>query len=191
MGWGLGTVAEWVNSSEGICSQPYGYSLQETGNKFWWCQAYCGTPQDNQNCFSLTALLKQMGNTFWSYQTPQDNWKCLFSAVLCLQSTRNRRKACCREHLVTMFPIEFYPKGDCLKLRIPICGAAMANSEQFRMQKMTCVNPYLQRVFSFSAFFVLMLEKKNYGTESIKTGSGCFHTWATTDCYTSPMGEKN
>ena len=59
------------------------------------------------------------------------------------------------------------------------------------MREMTCVNPlYLRRVFSFSAFFVLILEKKNHGAKSTKTGSGCFHTRATADCYTSPAGKK-
>ena len=43
----------------------------------------------------------------------------------------------------------------------------------------------------FLTFLVLIFEKKTNGTKSIKTGSGCFHTLATADCYTSPSGEKN
>ena len=33
---------------------------------------------------------------------------------------------------------------------------------QFRMRQMTCVNPYLRRVFSFSAYFGLIFEKESH-----------------------------
>ena len=55
---------------------------------------------------------------------------------------------------------------------------------------MSCVNPYLQCIFNFSAFFGLILEKKRHGAQWIKTGSDQFHTWATANCYTSPTWKK-
>ena len=54
-----------------------------------------------------------------------------------------------------------------LKLRIHICDAEAATGVRFRMRWMTCENPYLPRVFSFTAFFVLILEKKSHGAKWI------------------------
>ena len=56
---------------------------------------------------------------------------------------------------------------------------------------MTSVNSHLQRVFSFSAFFfVLILEKKSHGAIWIETGSGHFHTWALLIAMLPLQGEK-
>ena len=51
---------------------------------------------------------------------------------------------------------------------------AAANGVRFRMRQMTWVNPYLRSVFSFSAFFVLILEKKMMAPNESKLTQAVF-----------------
>lgn len=48
---------------------------------------------------------------------------------------------------------------------IHTCGAAAANGVRFCVRELACVNPYWQRVISFSAFLVSILGKKSHGAK--------------------------